>query len=106
MFPLCPLITIVLLSVCLFVSASVYGHSLPATVIWEHLCCHLDVHRLTEWITYQYPSTLIDRPLTRVAPPTWPYNQPITGEMLEMIDRCTGYVKNYLLDLLARCAIV
>ena len=38
----------------------------------------------------------------RSAPPIWPYNQPITSHMLEMIGKCTGYVQEYLLNMLAR----
>jgi hypothetical protein len=81
----------------IFFAAASYSQVLPPNVIWEYYCDHLDLMRLEEWISAQYPLSPAS-----TSPSPWPYNQPITDEMLLITERCPSFIKDHLLDLLAR----
>ena len=72
-----------------------------AKIVWEYMCRHLDLKRLIEWTNVQYPSVdNTDIPVSS----TWPYSQPITSDMLQILkEKTTDYVKNEVLDTLAGC---
>ena len=63
---------------------------------WKYLCCHGDMTRLEQWLEVMMSHA------GREHAQTWPYMHPVTPEMVDDLHSCPWFIKNHILDQLAR----
>ncbi len=72
------------------------GEHIQAATLWSYLTSHQDVAHLKEWVESQYGTSRSS------AQPSWPFHLPLEPALLKGLDDTTDFVKEELLNMLAR----
>ena len=72
------------------------GEHIQASTLWSYLTSHQDIEHLSEWVDKQYGSN------TSSVQPSWPYHLPLSTTLIDDTSKTTDYVKDQLLNMLAR----
>ena len=75
-------------------------------MIWNYLCSHQDFSRLQKWIQCQFadskPSETVEKRVQETDAAVWPYQLPISQEMMDDLSGATKYTRERVLNGLAR----
>ncbi len=78
-----------------------YGDDIQAATLWSYLTTHQDIQHLQEWVDRCHPAQ--QGPAgAGAAQIQWPYHLPLTPNLLDNMSGASQYLKERILNLLAR----